>query len=112
VIFDPNLDTGGSNAGHFVIVGGTISGVSAVVLVPVSNVPAFGTPVVATLPSVPAGVAWKSVARSYITAGCLIVGNVGSDVYLLSNPETSSSGTPGAVDDWTLKTLGEAPGIG
>ncbi len=114
VVFDPNMynvDTGGGNDGTYIIVGGEISGVSVVVCVPIRNSGAtLLTPIVSTLPTVPADVKWRAIATNQVYEGVLIVGDSVTDgIIILSNPETTNAGTPATYDDWAVKTLAEAP---
>ncbi len=114
VVFDPNMynvDTGGGNDGTYIIVGGEMSGVSVVVCVPIRNSGAtLLTPIVSTLPSVPADVKWRAIATNQAYEGVLIVGDSVTDgIIILSNPETTNAGTPATYDDWAVKTLAEAP---
>ncbi len=112
VIFDPNMyDVSGGNDGTYIIVGGEIAGVSVVVLVPITDSgETLLTPILATLPSVPADVKWQAIATNQIYEGVLIVGHSATDgICILSNPETTNAGDPATYDDWTLKTLADAP---
>lgn len=114
VVYDPNMynvDPGGGIDGTYIIVGGEIAGVSVVVCVPIRGSGSLlNAPIVATLPSVPADVKWRAIACNQVFEGVLIVGDSATDgICILSNPETSTAGTPDTYNDWTLKTLAEAP---
>ncbi len=113
VIYDPdmyNVDPGGGDDGTYIIVGGTIDGASVIVCVPITDGgETLLSPIVSTLPTVPAGIVWTAIAKNEAYAGVIVVGTAGSTVYILSNPETTESGTPATYDDWHLRTLAETP---
>lgn len=111
IIFDPNMTVAAdSTTGTYVIVGGTISGVDAIVMIPRTGTPSLLTPVVATLPSLPSGYTFTAVARNFTTTGILVVGKAPSvDPLILSNPETGTAGTSATYHDWEVRTLLQTP---
>lgn len=108
IVYDPNMYTE-TTRGTFISPGWEVDGVAAVVLIPVNDDESLGTPILAGLPELPANTVLRAVALGNITEGALLVGTDGTNCIILSNPEGITAGTPATYDDWTLKTLEEAP---
>ncbi len=90
--------------GFFISPGWTVGGLAAVVLIPVNNDDTLATPILATLPSLPANTKLTAIAKATATDGVIIVGTSGTDLIILTNVEGEDS-----QNSWVLKTIAEAP---
>ena len=120
IIFDPNLyinEGGTSLKGTFVVVGGTVAGAAAVMLLGLRNSDdQLETAVLAGLPTLTSTTILQAAAIANQTDGCIIVGvdsAIAADdpeaVIIIVNPEQFLSGSAATYNDWHLRTLAQTP---